>query len=95
MGMEGDYRWDERNNMEMFNKSRAQEASMALENMRNTYKDLGIKIKNAEAELKARCPHPDEFVKKLDIVKNPNPLLHKPKALYLCKLCGTTKRKGI
>jgi len=80
--------------MEMFNKSRAQEASAKLQSMRLEYEALRERIFEAEKELRSRCPHPDEFVVKLDEIRpSRQNKLFKSHELWLCKLCGITKMK--
>ena len=77
--------------LEMFNKSRAQEAKMNIESLKTEHVAIGDKILNLTQELKERCPHPDDFVIKLDSIRN---LVANRKTMYLCKLCGTTELKG-
>ncbi len=81
--------------MEMFNKSRAQEAKMNLDRLRSDLRVIADKIEVAVAELKARCPHPDEYQAHLDSFYAKKAGLPRI-TLYHCKLCGQTKsKKGI
>jgi DNA-binding TFAR19-related protein (PDSD5 family) len=80
--------------LEKFNRSRAQEAHARLQNMRLEYESLAESIEEAQIELRQRCPHPDEFVVKLDEIRpSRQNKLFKSHELWLCKLCGITKMK--
>jgi hypothetical protein len=78
----------------VMSKSRAQELRMRIDTLRQDLNDGKTRLKALESELKMVCPHPDEYVKKMDEFRTPNPYSQR-KALYLCKLCGVSKIKGV
>jgi len=90
MGMEGDYNWDMNN--EKQSKSRAQEIRMRIDALDNDILAGQARVNALRSELKLICPHPDEYVKKLTDFRGSK--INKRVALYVCKLCGQTKRKG-
>jgi hypothetical protein len=78
----------------VMSKSRAQELKMRIDTLRQDLRDGEMRLEKLKNELKETCPHPDEFVVKLDTIGiKPNPYF-KTKALYHCKLCGVNKIKG-
>jgi hypothetical protein len=78
---------------ETFSKSRAQEMSMEIRNLSHRIDEDTKKLAHLRAELRTRCPHPDEFVVKLDVQRQNK--LFKPVEYWTCKLCQINMtRKG-
>jgi archaellum component FlaC len=81
--------------MEMFNKSRAQEMRGNIDNLASQVEDMDKKLSGMKTELKERCPHPDDYVRKIDSVLPMRGFNGKKIHIYYCSLCEqTTKRKG-
>jgi hypothetical protein len=78
--------------MELFNKSRAQEAKAQIERLVEEIMTKEAVLSAMREELKERCPHPDEYVVKLQNIRTTGT---KRSALYACKLCGQTKTERI
>lgn len=79
--------------LETFSKSRAQEVRVALDNLIQQYKEMGVRIDEMKNELRARCPHPDGYMRKLDSLRPKNPILHAPVDWWYCNMCHTTFTK--
>jgi hypothetical protein len=81
--------------MEMFNKSRAQEMRGAIDNLVSQVEDLDKKLNGMKTELRERCPHPDEYVRKIDSFTPMRGFGGNKIHIYYCSLCEqTTKKKG-
>ena len=79
--------------LEKFNRSRAQEVRVHIDNMELQLESLTAQLRNAKKELQERCPHPDDYVKKLTEVKQTG--TRKPLEIWVCDLCkGTQSVKG-
>ena len=66
---------------------------MNIDNLANEVKTLDDKLSHMREELRAHCPHPDEYVRKLDEWRSPHHT--KTTEFWYCDLCQQTKtRKG-
>lgn len=77
--------------LETFSKSRAQEVKVALDNLIQQYEEMGVRVDEMKKELRARCPHPDEFMRKLDSIRTNK--MFKPIDWWYCDMCHTSFTK--
>lgn len=79
---------------EMFSKSRAQEFRINIDNLASQVEEMDKRLSDMKIELRERCPHPDDHVRRLDTFRS-TPHSKTRTELWYCDLChATITRKG-